>query len=362
MSNRTFQHIASQIKETSNRAIGVVNRAGLIVASNDAALIGSKIEGFSCDVISNAEVCRIDGRTLKCLSSDIAESYCLFTEGEDELAAAVCAIAAIAISEAGSGHFEENYEQKTFLKNIVLENVLPGDVFVRSKELMLDENAIRGVIILRSAQPFTARTIEILQHTLPDQYRDFVLPINNNEIIIIKEITQPEDGSYLKKLAQTIEYKLRNESSEKCLIGIATPALSIRELPGKYKEAAMSIEIGSVFNEMNSIMCYEELGLSRLIYQIPTTLAEIFLSEVFKKDPIDALDKETLTTINSFFDNSLNVSETARKLFVHRNTLVYRLEKIKRITGLDIRDFEHAIIFKVALMVKKYLFSQETKY
>ena len=126
----------------------------------------------------------------------------------------------------------------------------------------------------------------------------------------------------------------------------------LRELADSYKEAQTAIDVGKVFDTEKSIINYENLGIGRLIYQLPTTLCEIFLSEVFKKNSIDSLDQETLFTINKFFENNLNVSETSRKLFVHRNTLVYRLEKIKKLTGLDLREFDHAIVFKVALMVQ----------
>jgi carbohydrate diacid regulator len=141
------------------------------------------------------------------------------------------------------------------------------------------------------------------------------------------------------------------------VIGIGTVAGHLRELARSYKEAQVAIDVGKVFDTEKSIINYENLGIGRLIYQLPTTLCEMFLQEVFKKNPIDALDQETLFTINKFFENNLNVSETARKLFVHRNTLVYRLEKIKKLTGLDLREFDDAITFKVALMVKKYLTS-----
>ena len=121
----------------------------------------------------------------------------------------------------------------------------------------------------------------------------------------------------------------------------------------------MAIEVGKVFENDKMIVHYDNLGIGRLIYQLPTTLCEMYLNEVFKKNSIDSLDQETLYTINKFFENNLNVSETSRKLFVHRNTLVYRLEKIKKLTGLDLREFDHAIVFKVALMVKKYLSSRD---
>ena len=137
---------------------------------------------------------------------------------------------------------------------------------------------------------------------------------------------------------------------------------NIKDLARAYKEAQVAIEVGKVFDTEKNIISYENLGIGRLIYQLPTTLCEMFLQEVFKKGSIESLDRETLMTVLCFFENNLNVSETSRKLFVHRNTLVYRLEKIRKITGLDLREFEHAITFKVALMVRKYLTSKPVKF
>ena len=154
---------------------------------------------------------------------------------------------------------------------------------------------------------------------------------------------------------------MTQELGVKVVIGISTVVNHIRDLARAYKEAGVAIDVGKVFENEKTIINYENLGIGRLIYQLPTTLCEIFLSEVFKKNSIDSLDQETLFTINKFFENNLNVSETARKLFVHRNTLVYRLEKIKKLTGLDLRQFDHAIVFKVALMVRQYLSSREPR-
>ncbi|MBR5124580.1 MAG: helix-turn-helix domain-containing protein, partial [Clostridia bacterium] len=156
--------------------------------------------------------------------------------------------------------------------------------------------------------------------------------------------------------------KLRTELNLRCVIGIGTTAKHLRVLADKYKEAQVAIEVGKVFDTEKSVIHYDNLGIGRLIYQLPTTLCEMFLQEVFKKGSLESLDRETLMTIQCFFENNLNVSETSRKLFVHRNTLVYRLEKIRKLTGLDLREFEHAITFKVALMVKKYLSSKPSKY
>ena len=159
-------------------------------------------------------------------------------------------------------------------------------------------------------------------------------------------------------MARQIEEGLAKELDLKVVVGIGTVVNNIRDLARSYKEAQLAIEVGKVFDTERSIINYDNLGIGRLIYQLPTTLCQMFLQEVFKKNPIDALDQETLFTINKFFENNLNVSETARKLFVHRNTLVYRLEKIKKLTDLDLREFDDAITFKVALMVKKYLVSR----
>ena len=155
---------------------------------------------------------------------------------------------------------------------------------------------------------------------------------------------------------------IQTEFFLKVTIGIGSVVGTVKELARSYKDAQVALEVGKVFDTEKTVINYENLGIGRLIYQLPTTLCEMFLSEVFKRGSLESLDRETLQTIHSFFDNNLNVSETSRKLFVHRNTLVYRLEKIKKITGLDLREFDHAITFKVALMVKKYLSSKPQMY
>lgn len=166
----------------------------------------------------------------------------------------------------------------------------------------------------------------------------------------------------MEKLAASIVDTLQGEHYIKAVVGIGTPISSIKDLASSFKEAQIAMEVGKVFDTEKQVISYDHLGIARLIYQLPTTLCEAFLREVFKQDSIDSLDSETLFTIQRFFENNLNVSETSRGLFVHRNTLVYRLEKIKKLTGLDLRKFDDAIVFKVALMVKKYLSSDPARY
>ena len=362
MSSRIFQSVIIQMKDATKRTTGVVDPEGNVVASSDLSLIGTtvgtvqKLYDESCDKIAKS-----GGRTFKALGVGTHDDYSVFAEGEDDLSRTVCIMAAIAINEAGI-YFEENHDKRAFIKNIVSENILPGDIYIRAKELRFASDVTRGVLAIRHSSAMDMSTVELLQDSFPDRQHDFVVSMSDTDIVLVKEMTSPVDPKYLEKLAEMIENKLLDEIDVKAVIGIGTPARHLRELADRYKEALVSIEIGKVFSAEKTIINYESLGIGRLIYQLPTTLCEIFLSEVFKRSPIEALDQETLFTIDKFFENSLNVSETSRKLFVHRNTLVYRLEKIKKITGLDLREFDHAIIFKVALMVKKYLVSQESKY
>jgi transcriptional regulator, cdaR len=180
--------------------------------------------------------------------------------------------------------------------------------------------------------------------------------------VLVKEVANGVESKDLEKLARSISDTLSSEFYTRVTVGIGTVVEGVKDLARSFKEAQIALEVGKVFDTDKNIVSYDNLGIARLIYHLPTTLCETFLKEVFKKGSIESLDHETLFTIQKFFENNLNVSETSRKLFVHRNTLVYRLEKIKKLTGLDLREFDHAIIFKIALMVKKYLSANPVKF
>lgn len=203
---------------------------------------------------------------------------------------------------------------------------------------------------------------DMVQNMFPDKNKDYVISVGEQEIVLVKETKQNYDMKEIEKTAKQIADTISSEFYTKVAIGIGTAVDNIKDLARSFKEAQVALEVGKVFDTEKNIISYENLGIGRLIYQLPTTLCEMFLQEVFKKGSLESLDRETLMTIQCFFENNLNVSETSRKLFVHRNTLVYRLEKIRKLTGLDLREFEHAITFKVALMVKKYLTSKPVKF
>ena len=362
MSNSVFQSVIVQLKDATDRVFGVIDTDGYVVSCTDNVLLGERWPDAVLKLTgSEQQTVTFGQKTFRAIfSSANYFEYAVFCTGDDEQARAYCNIAYIALNDAKT-FYEEKHDRGTFVKNIIMDNILPGDIYIRAKELHFATDAPRAVFLVRQLGNGDVATVDVLSGMFPDKMQDFVLSINENDIAVIKQLNNNATPEELEKLARAMEEKLRNELFVKTVIGIGTVAEHLRELADAYKEAQTAIDVGKVFDTEKSIMHYENLGIGRLIYQLPTTLCEIFLSEVFKKNSIDSLDQETLFTINKFFENNLNVSETSRKLFVHRNTLVYRLEKIKKLTGLDLREFDHAIVFKVALMVRKYLSSRENR-
>ncbi len=360
MANNVFQSVILQLKDATDRTFGVVDTDGYVVSCTDSLLLGErwpdavlKVTGSEQQSVTFAQ------KTFRAIiSSSSYFEYAVFCTGDDELAKAYCNMAYIALNDAKT-FYEEKHDRGTFVKNIIMDNILPGDIYIRAKELHFATDAPRAVFLVRQVGSGDVSTVDVLSGMFPDKLQDFVLSINETDIAIIKQLPGETTAAELETMAQKIEDTLKDELFIKTVIGIGTVAEHLRELADAYKEAQTAIDVGKVFDTEKSVVHYENLGIGRLIYQLPTTLCEIFLTEVFKKNSIDSLDQETLFTINKFFENNLNVSETSRKLFVHRNTLVYRLEKIKKLTGLDLRQFDHAIVFKVALMVRKYLSSRE---
>ena len=359
MSSRIFQGIVLQMKDCADRYVGVLDADGAVIACNELTLIGEHWNAAVSAVGAEGDDVTVwNGHTLKPLSGIGSQyDYIVFADGEDERAALVCSMAVVALNSAKT-YYEEKYDRASFIKSVISDNVLMGDIYVRAKELHFQSEAPRAVLLIRQEGETDAAVLDAVKALFPDKQSDFVLPVSETDIAVIKQLGEGSEVRDLNKTAKQIEDALAELPEAAVVIGIGTVAGHIRDLPRAYKEAQVAIDVGKVFDTEKAVINYENLGIGRLIYQLPTTLCEMFLQEVFKKNPIDSLDSETLFTINKFFENNLNVSEAARKLFVHRNTLVYRLEKIKKLTGLDLREFDDAITFKVALMVKKYLVSR----
>lgn len=361
MSNRLFQGVVHQMRDTIGRVIGVIDENSTIVACSEFSRIGTNSDFFTIELGDSHDVFIRDGYTYKPFGVHVKPDYAVFIEGTDDQAAKYASILAISLSSIKQ-YYDEKYDRNNFVKNIILDNILPGDITLKARELHFNADISRVVFLISIVSANEVSAYDVIQNLFPDKNKDFVFNITETEIVLVKEIKAGIDNKDLEKLARSISDTLSGEFFTKVNVGIGTPVTGIKDLARSFKEAQIAIEVGKVFDTDKTIVSYDNLGIARLIYHLPTTLCETFLKEVFKKGSIESLDHETLFTIQRFFENNLNVSETSRKLFVHRNTLVYRLDKIKKLTGLDLREFDHAIIFKIALMVKKYLAADPVKF
>lgn len=361
MSNRLFQGIVHQLTDSIDRTIGVIDESGTIISCSELGKIGEVLSTEVTAVFSGTEVISVDGYSYKPFGARMHPECAVFVSGEDDLALKYLSMLAVTLSSIKQ-YYDEKYDRANFIKNVILDNILPGDIYLKARELHFNNDVSRVVILIRITEHIDISAYDIIQNLFPDKTKDFVINLNETDIALIKEVKPNIDTKDLEKLARSIADGLGTEFYSHVLVGIGTTVEGIKDLARSFREAQVSLEVGKVFDTEKSIVSYDNLGIARLIYQLPTTLCDMFLKEVFKRGSIDNLDQETLFTIQKFFENNLNVSETSRKLFVHRNTLVYRLEKIKKLTGLDLREFDDAIVFKVALMVKKYLDSSPVKY
>ena len=361
MSAKLYQGVVQQMKECTDRTLGVLDETATVIACNDLSLIGQSVASSLTDVISISEVSILNGYTYRVIGSRLKAENVVFVKGTDAVAENLAGVLSVALNSI-KDFYDEKYDKANFVKNVMLENILPGDIYAKSKELHFSSEIPRVVILIRLIDRTDFFAYDIIQSLFPEKTKDFVVNVGENEIALVKEVKPSIEVKDLEKLARSIVDTLNSEFYTRSVIGIGTVVNSLRDLSRSFKEAQVAIEVGKVFDVEKVIMSYNNLGIGRLIYHLPTTLCNMFLAEVFKKGSIDSLDHETLFTIQKFFENNLNVSETSRKLFVHRNTLVYRLDKIKKITGLDLKQFDHAIVFKVALMVRKSLASNPTKF
>lgn len=362
MSNRLFQSVIHQMKDAVDRVIGVIDENGVIIACSELVRIGEFRTKIKDEMAYSSDVLVSGGATYRALIYNGTKTeYVVFVEGEDKMADKMSRLLSISLGNI-KNLYDEKYDKGSFIKNIILDNILPSDICIKSKELHFNTEEVRVVFLIKFLGKPEMLPFEMLQNMFPDKTRDYVVSVGEQDVVLVKEVKPNIEVKDIEKIATNIADTLSTEFYSKVSIGISTAVENLKDLARAYKEAQIAIEVGKVFETEKNILSYDNLGIGRLIYQLPTTLCEMFISEVFKRGTLESLDRETLMTIQCFFENNLNVSETSRKLFVHRNTLVYRLEKIKKITGLDLREFEHAITFKVALMVKKYLNSKPIKF
>ncbi len=251
--------------------------------------------------------------------------------------------------------YKEKFDKDNFVKNLLLDNLLLVDIYNRAKKLHIEVGVRRIVYIIETKNGADNGALEALKTLFATRTKDFVTAVDEKNVIIVKELKASESYEEVEKVAETILDMLNTEAMIQAKISYGTIVHEIKEVSRSYKEAKMALEVGKIFYADKEIIAYSNLGIGRLIYQLPIPLCKMFIREIFTEVSPDEFDEETLTTINKFFENNLNVSETSRQLYIHRNTLVYRLDKLQKSTGLDLRVFDDAITFKIALMVVKYM-------
>ena len=286
--------------------------------------------------------------------------YVLLAGGESEDVYMLGKIAAFQVQSLLVA-YKERFDKDNFIKNLLLDNLLLVDIYNRAKKLHIDTEAKRVIFIIETSHEKDSVALDNVRNLLGGKSRDFVTAVDEKNIIVVKELADKDGSRELEKMAKEMREILRAESEDdKIHIAYGTVVNDIKEVSKSYKEAKLALDVGKIFFDEKDIVAYSTLGIGRLIYQLPIPLCKMFIKEIFEGKSPDEFDEETLTTINKFFENSLNVSETSRQLYIHRNTLVYRLDKLQKSTGLDLRVFEDAITFKIALMVVKYMKYMET--
>ena len=360
MISKAFQNIITQMSEVFPKRFGVADSHGLVLAYNGQEPDESVVEELVAAASGSDKLLYKDGYTIRAMSNKPYSEYVVYVEGTDETAKYCCNAVAVAANNVRH-YYDEKYDKTNFMQNIIFDNLISFDLHQKARELHVDCEIPRAVFFIKVTGTGESGIYEVVRNMYPNKDHDFVINIDSNNIVLIKELKDIAKPEELEATAKEILDTVSSEIMYPVVIGLSTVAANIDELNNSYKEAQIAIEVGKVFEDEKNILSYDNLGIGRLIYQLPIKLCELFLKEVFKKGDITTLDDETILTINKFFENDLNVSETSRQLFVHRNTLVYRLEKIFKLTGLDLRKFDQAIVFKVAMMVHKYLVSNSMK-
>ncbi len=360
MADKLIMNSIYQLSTTLGRELGIIDEARNILSYNNSEIISDNVH----EILSRASY--TDGTfvyadyTFLCPSVHPSSDFIYFARGTDDLAEQYVKVLSISLSGIKVFH-NEKYSKQTFFKNVVLDNILAGDIISRAKDLHISYEVPRIVYLVKTDTTSDLSVVDVLKSLFPDRNHDFVLSIDDRSIVLVKEVPANISSEAIVSIPESIISTINSEVMIHATVGVGTPAPTINGVAASYKEATIALEVGKVFDTDKKIIRYDSLGIARLIYHLPTTLCEMFLTEIFKKESIDVLDQETIYTIQKFFENNLNVSETSRQLYVHRNTLVYRLDKVEKLTGLDLRIFEHAIVFKVAMMVKKYLVSNPIK-
>ena len=359
--------ISNQILQDTIEGIRTITKVDLVVMDVEgrtlAKTLDGSVDGYEDAVAAFADSPAESQAMLGCqffkVNDDKQLEYVIMAKGENDTTYMVGKMAAFQIQNLLVA-YKERFDKDNFIKNLLLDNLLLVDIYNRSKKLHIDTDVKRVVFIIETKTEKDNNALETVRNLFASKTKDFITAVDEKNIILVKEVKANETYDELFRIAKVIVDMLNTEAMSSVHVAFGTIVNEIKEVSRSYKEAKMALDVGKIFYSDKNIIAYNNLGIGRLIYQLPIPLCRMFIKEIFDGKSPDEFDDETLVTINKFFENSLNVSETSRQLYIHRNTLVYRLDKIQKATGLDLRVFEDAITFKIALMVVKYMKYMET--
>ena len=354
ITNQILLSTIEGLKAITNEDICVMDTEGRKLAStfDDDRIQPGDVVNFVQSQADSQEI--REYQFFKVYDEDSQLEYVLVVDGGSDDSFMLGKVAAFQIKGLLSA-YKEHYDKDNFIKNLLLDNLLLVDIYNRAKKLHLETDVRRMVLLVETGNEKNNSVLEKLREQYGSKPGDFVTAVDEKDIIIVREIPDKVKEDAEQKTAQSILGMLEKTGCANARISYGTSVSSLKDVSRSYKEAKMALDVGKIFFENRSIIAYSSLGIGRLIYQLPIPLCRMFIKEIFQGKSPDDFDEETLVTIDKFFENSLNVSETSRQLFIHRNTLVYRLDKLQKTTGLDLRVFEDAITFKIALMVSKYM-------
>ena len=353
--------VSSQVLQKTIDELRAITRIDLCVLSLEGQMLASTFSENSPnpDYIREFANSPADSQVLQGyhffkVYDDQNVEYVLVTGGGSEDAYMIGKIAVSQIQNLIIA-YKERLDKNDFIQNLLLDNLLLVDIYNRAKKLRIDTEVKRVVFMVETKYEKDNSAMETVKSLFASKPKDFITAIDEKSIIIVKELKESDDFEELNRIARTLVDMLNAEAMSQVRVSYGNIIHEIKDVSRSYKEAKMALEVGKIFYSDKIVIPYSNLGIGRLIYQLPIPLCQMFMKEVFGEQLPDTFDDETLTTINKFFENNLNVSETSRQLYVHRNTLVYRLEKLQKSTGLDIRVFDDALTFKIAMMVVSYM-------
>lgn len=280
--------------------------------------------------------------------------YILIVWGSGESTSTIGELAVCQIRSLIEAYSEKN-DKNAFMQKLLLGSYSAVEAFNRAKKLHISSSCQRAVFLVETRQAGDEHALTMIRNIFSARTHDFITSVDDKGIIIVRELVSTETYENLEATAHMLVDMLGAEAMTQAWVAYSNVANGLRDLANAYKEARMALEIGKIFYSERNVFGYRKLGIGRLIYQLPEEVCEMFIEEIFDGESLDAIDGETLNIIRTFFENNLNLSETSRQLYVHRNTLVYRFEKIQKRFGLDLRSFEDALTFKIAMLVSGYL-------